>query len=192
MILLWLDDWRDPKLNAEASDLEEYEQIIWVKSVEAFKGWIDANGLPDKISFDYCLGTDLDMFDDGIGAAKRVINYCIQNGTMDNPLPFPVFAIHSDHPEAFRLNDYILRNVDLYDLGEARQEGKVHVKSETKEDGKLKTYLNHTTLIQPHVPLAYSNRSGKPTARKQYHSTPRNEKCPCGSEKKYKRCCIGK
>lgn len=185
--LLWLDDTRDPVYNEVKFD----GVIHWVKSVKEFEAYLEEFGLPDKISFDYILGNMPDMFTDGIGAAKAVIRYCTKNG-LDNPLPFPVFSVHSEHDEAYKLNDYIIRNIELYDLGEVRQEGEV--KTKKKDDllmvtgpsqGKAQDVVFHKTRsIGPtvagyghHAPVKKSNTPG------------RNEPCNCGSGKKYKRCC---
>lgn len=128
LVRLWLDDLRDPETNAPF-----YEgKTVWVKSVPQFSAWINENGLPDFISFDYHLGKDLDFFEDGIGALKSVIRYCIakapQLNQPDGKLPFPKFAVHSTFEKAYILNEYIIRNIRMYGLGEIRQEGTIHKK----------------------------------------------------------------
>lgn len=192
--LLWLDDWRNPEHYAPEFDGE----IIWVKSYNEFDAWIQANGLPDMISFDYELGKGLNKFDDGIGCAKSIIRACTKD-SMDEPLHFPVFAIHSDHPDVYDLQQYITLNIDLYDLGEVRQVGKIHVKPETPIPGAkpyhdFQTYEQRDKFIKEvAVPKAIASVYGKTLiVNPPKYKLNRNDKCGCGSGKKYKHCCIGK
>ena len=59
--ILWLDDLRDPNTNnwldrfSPVKPVSDYF-VVWVKSYEEFKAWIDSNGLPAAICFDHDLG----------------------------------------------------------------------------------------------------------------------------------------
>ena len=173
--LLWLDDCRDPFYNQVKFD----GTIFWVKSVEQFSAWIEENGLPDMISFDYVLGNMPDMFTDGIGAAKAVIRYCTKG---DEVKEFPQFAVHSEHEDAYKLQQYIHRAIDLYELGEIRQVGKILEKPVVTENSNTRNFGTRSsyTPTQPIVPA------------KPKYTLGRNDNCGCGSGKKYKRCCINK
>jgi len=192
--LLWLDDWRDPRGHAKFDG-----NIHWVKSVEAFEAYLQEYGLPDKISFDYCLGKDLDMFKDGIGAAKAVLRYCMKDAVQmdekEGKLDFPIFEIHSDHAEAYKLQQYIVRNIDLYDLGEVRQEGKIHEKPEVLKTDGYKNPFDNTPTYAIHAPYkSYSPPVNIPVSTRKplYPNLGRNDLCGCGSGKKLKKCCVNK
>lgn len=99
--LLFLDDIRNP------IDCIGFKHIIidkeiylrdWsiVRSFAEFVVWIEANGLPDFISFDHDLGlseTPEITEQNGMTCAKWLVNYC-----MDNELPLPEFVVHSQNP----------------------------------------------------------------------------------------------
>ena len=90
--LLWLDDTRDPRYNTSFEG-----EIVWVKSYPEFNDWVKANGLPDKVSFDFSLGS----FDyDGISCVKSILRYCDEKS-----LPFPRYSIHSTHPDVYKLRE---------------------------------------------------------------------------------------
>ena len=128
-ILLWLDDSRDPHYYAPSFE----GSIVWVKSYQEFASWIHTNGLPSKISFDYGLG---DVEYDGISCVKSVIRYCV-----DNTKLFPRFAIHSEHPQVYKLREYLVRSIKRYNLGENIEEDR---KPDT-EDQKIANENRNTS-----------------------------------------------
>jgi len=118
--LLWLDDLRDPFtlnwLYDYAINYIDYEdnleiKIVWVKSFDEFKTWIETHGLPTTIGFDHDLGEDIakEMVAQGTSkkkarlikkeapsgydAAKWLVEYC-----MDNNRSIPEYFIQSANP----------------------------------------------------------------------------------------------
>jgi hypothetical protein len=170
--LLWLDDNRNPEFHVTFNG-----NIIWVKSYDEFNSWIEANGLPTKVSFDY----DLGVYDyDGISCVKAIIRHCTEMET----IPFPRFAIHSTHPHVEKLRTYITSNIKRYRLGDAVEEDrKPDTEDQKNWKGELKDVVTKTL---EKVPDKF---------KRTIVITPtqtRNEMCKCGSLKKYKRCCGNK
>ena len=193
MTLLWLDDCRNPKFNVTFDG-----NIVWVKSYDEFDAWIQANGLPDKISFDYSLA---DFDHDGIDCVKAIIRYCDNNeGSV-----FPRYAIHSEHPQVYKLREYISHSIEMYELGEAIEEDRKPdtadqieaLKERDKQrqgkrvgpifggstneryvDAEKYDNSNELPMYQKGVTIVNSNKIG------------RNDACKCGSGKKYKKCCL--
>lgn len=58
MIVLWLDDMRNPEMPNWSVRYWLPEDCIWVKSYEEFKRYIDTNWLPDIIYFDHDLSDE--------------------------------------------------------------------------------------------------------------------------------------
>ena len=79
----------------------------------------------------------------------------------DENVPWPRYRIHSTYEEVHVLRDYITHNLRMQELGDAVEED--YVKSKVPETGS-------TTI----------------PAKKQQS---RNDKCACGSSKKFKHCC---
>jgi len=185
--LLWLDDMRNPAYNAPQFD----GKIEWVKSYAEFQAFIYENGLPEKISFDYSLG---DMSYDGISCVKCVLRYCEQNN-----LPFPRYAIHSEHPYVYKLREYIEYNIYFNELGEAVEEDRKPDTEDQKEVNKRreeeklkpKGILEGLRYKAPTNVYIHKPVEKKPTIAQVIRSSPkvgRNEPCNCGSNKKYKHC----
>lgn len=76
---LYLDDVRNPYT----------EDWTLVRSYEEFTQHIMDNGVPDEVSFDHDLGTDMTGYD----AVKWLGDYCIEKG-----MPFPKCYVHSANP----------------------------------------------------------------------------------------------
>ena len=104
--ILWLDDMRDPKRYFSKNDKTASEtfarnrdfyaklfsdhdiiNFTWVKSVAEFRNYIENNGFPDMMSFDYDLGKGEPK---GVEAAKWVIEYCSKK-----EIKLPKFFVHS-------------------------------------------------------------------------------------------------
>lgn len=93
-ILLWLDDWRDPKdfvtgYAPEYLNDPDNHKIIWIKDYDEFIHYISIHGLPNLIGFDHDLGLGLSGYD----AAKWLIQYC-----MDLNKDLPAFFSQSANP----------------------------------------------------------------------------------------------
>ena len=95
----WRDDIRDfeaPQFQLKVTQACQlnpqavFNDFVWVKSVDEFTQWIEANGLPEHICFDHDLG---DNVPSGMDAAKWLTNYCL-----DNNKKLPTFGVHSDNP----------------------------------------------------------------------------------------------
>lgn len=113
VILLWLDDLRNPLENnwLEFSPLSPPFEVKWVKSYFEFVQWIKENGLPEGICFDHDLGmiAALDARAEGMSkrqsrkvkqqektgydCAKWLVEYCL-----DNQLTLPKYNIQSANP----------------------------------------------------------------------------------------------
>lgn len=114
MIILWLDDYRNPFLNVEKRVPQEKGTLIWVRNFEEFTQWIYLNGLPDVISFDHDLGDEHYTPEEywncyessksyqenqiykektGKDCANWLVEYCL-----DNNNKLPIFYIHSANP----------------------------------------------------------------------------------------------
>lgn len=74
--LIWLDDRIDPLESRmdwlSYSPIGKNVNVIWVKNYIDFIDWIQNNGLPDAICFDYDLGETKNGYD----CAKWLIDYC--------------------------------------------------------------------------------------------------------------------
>ena len=92
--LIWLDDLRDPKdlrLDWLAySPIGKEVEVIWVKNMQEFVSWIQANGLPEGICFDHDLGENEPT---GYDCAKWLVEYCLDNKVLP-----PLWACQSANP----------------------------------------------------------------------------------------------
>lgn len=91
--LLWLDDARDPNEDGWAETFSPIPQpymVVWVKSYKEFIRWIQANGLPDGVCFDYELGT----LRTGYDCAEWMTGYCLN--TLQQ---LPKYASQSADPQ---------------------------------------------------------------------------------------------
>ena len=89
-VMIWLDDERDPSDQTWRDCFPiESPVVVWLRSFDAFASWIDDNGLPDAISFDHDLGSDLS----GMDAARYVVDYCL-----DHNATLPAWGVHSANP----------------------------------------------------------------------------------------------
>ena len=125
------------------NDVKYQFNIIWVKSYEEFVNWIDENGIPGKISFDYCLGND---GYNGLSCVKHLVKYCIEN-----KLLFPRFEIHSTHYEKDNLRELIMSYIQRYNLGSNKDElyiEKINHKEEISNDNWLIEPIKKFTLIK--------------------------------------------
>lgn len=174
--LLWLDDMRNPKYNTSFGG-----DIIWVKTYHEFIDWINENGLPDKVSFDYSLG---DIEYDGMSCAKMLISYCI-----DNLLPFPRYSIHSEYPEVYVLREFISAMIDYKELGDAVEEDRKPDTEDQKEALKYRNVYNSSndSMLDFSEGMVKTRATTKPIINS--NKIGRNEVCKCLSGKKYKRCC---
>ena len=114
MIILWLDDYRNPFLNYGGRVPKEEGEIHWVLNYQQFTAWIQKYGLPDIISFDHDLApehyTPKEYWKDyqlskeyqekqnykektGKDCANWLIEYC-----MDNEKELPKYYAHSANP----------------------------------------------------------------------------------------------
>ena len=187
-ILLWLDDMRDPMYNAQPFDGE----IVWVRSYAEFTSYINKNGLPDKISFDYSLN---DNSYDGISCVKSVIVYCEKN-----TLAFPKYAIHSTHPQVYKLRDYISKHIHFYDMGDAVEEDRLpDTEDQALENlrqggdvsvlmsGGYDKYIDKLNSLSLPSDLTARKIAPKNTPVLKTDKIGRNELCSCSSGLKYKR-----
>lgn len=94
---LYLDDIRIPK--TKGWDI--------VRSYNEFVKWIEANGVPDKISFDHDLGDENTKT--GYDAAKWIGKYCL-----DNSIPFPEYNVHSANPVGRANIESYLQSISKY------------------------------------------------------------------------------
>jgi hypothetical protein len=92
MTKLFLDDIRDAPDNTWAV----------VRSFDAFKEWIIANGIPDVISFDHDLGLEVPT---GMDCAKWIVT---------RGLVLKSFLVHSANPPGRENIDGLLRNWKRY------------------------------------------------------------------------------
>jgi hypothetical protein len=113
--LLFLDDVRIPYnctsyMYLRMNNISIYHKE-WdiVRSYADFVNWIEANGLPDIISFDYDLADDYSLREslpfeswfnikenrewNGLDCAKFLFNYCLKNN-----LNLPKYIVHSANP----------------------------------------------------------------------------------------------
>lgn len=98
--LLWLDDLRDPRKEKlhRLSPVPKPYRVVWVRSFEEFTAFVEKNGIPGAVSFDYDLGVDRSLgialnnplIRNGAECALWLKNYCLEKGA-----PFPPYAIHS-------------------------------------------------------------------------------------------------
>ena len=92
--LIWLDDLRDPKdVRMDwlvYSPIGKELEVIWVKNMNEFVDWIQANGLPDGICFDHDLGENEPT---GYDCAKWLVEYCLDNKVLP-----PLWACQSANP----------------------------------------------------------------------------------------------
>ena len=109
--LLWLDDFRDPKIFKKEKGLNEYDNIFWVKNYNDFIDWIKKNNLPDIIAFDHDLGDIDNIFNEktGYDCAKWLIDYCI-----DNNKKLPKWKTISDNIVGAKNINLILKNYENF------------------------------------------------------------------------------
>jgi len=103
--LLWLDDRIDPKDPRmdwlSYSPIGRNVNVIWLKSFVDFKNWIQTNGLPGAICFDYDLGETKNGYD----CAKCLIDYC-----RNYHLHPPLWTSQSTDPEGKAKINRLLKN----------------------------------------------------------------------------------
>tara|TARA_B100000378_G_scaffold277352_1_gene277489 strand:- start:887 stop:1351 length:465 start_codon:yes stop_codon:yes gene_type:complete len=106
--LVWIDDKlnpMDPRMDWLAySPVGREVKVIWVKNILEFKKWVQNNGLPCAICFDYDLGENNPS---GFDCAKWLVNYC-----QNNQLALPLWASQSPNPEGKARINRFLRNFD--------------------------------------------------------------------------------
>lgn len=78
--LLWVDDRINPmerKMDwLGYSPVGREVKVVWIKSYTEFKLWLELNGKPDGVCFDYNLGIDAPT---GYECAKYLIEFCRRN-----------------------------------------------------------------------------------------------------------------
>ena len=106
--LLWLDDSRDPFYNDGEwlifSPISDYTDIIWIKSFDEFKKFIDKNGAPYIVCFDYDI--DIEEKYNGLDCVNYLINHCKINKEI-----FPLYNFQSANSDgrilmAKQIKDY--------------------------------------------------------------------------------------
>lgn len=124
MKLLWLDDIRNPfENNWLVFSPIEHTEVIWVKSYNEFKDWIEENGLPEGICFDHDLGLDevhekksmskrslkkfrkTPEYKTGFDCAKYLVEYCLDRNIM-----IPKYNIQSANQVGKENIDSLLKN----------------------------------------------------------------------------------
>lgn len=92
--LLWLDDRLNPMEDKmdwlSLSPIGRTVDVVWVKNFFEFQSWIQQNGLPNAICFDYDLGKKEPT---GYDCAKWLVNFC-----REHEAPLPNWASQSTHP----------------------------------------------------------------------------------------------
>ena len=112
---LFLDDWRIPRdcatyMYHRADCRIFHEEWDIVRSYGQFIKWIEDNGVPDLVAFDYDLADVAELkeslpieewFDldegrvyTGLDCVKFLLNYC-----NDRNIKFPEYVIHSANPD---------------------------------------------------------------------------------------------
>ena len=182
--LLYLDDMRDPAYNL----MHPFDgDIVWVKSYAEFESWIKKNGLPTKISFDFSLN---DNSYDGISCAKSVIRYCYANS-----LPFPRYAIHSEHPDVYKLREYIAFEIEMRmdcevveedRLPDTEDQANVNRRRKIMDIGGHEGMVRFDSVRLSDISPLFPHKGT--TIRNTKVS--RNDRCVCGSGLKYKNCCL--
>ena len=76
-------------------------KVVWVKNIIDFKTWIQKNGLPDAICFDY----DLKDSSTGFDCAKWLVEYC-----QFNKLLPPLWSSQSTNPDGKVRINRLLKN----------------------------------------------------------------------------------
>lgn len=176
LTILWIDDMRNPetyfkkKLDKTSGTLYNnityYNKIfnkynvhfIWVKSFDEFVSFIEANGLPQFISFDHDLGKGKPK---GLDCAKWLVRYCNQKG-----LKLPKFFVHSANPNGQREINAILHsaeNKNLIKLNESNLRDIVKRCVNLLSEGGV--YMDRT-----------KQNDKKRTIGLTYNNTPRNNK----------------
>lgn len=119
---LFLDDFRNPKdaFTLVIPHLKIFWEDDWdiVRNYDEFVSWIEANGLPDFISFDHDLADehyedvmnnpklDYSQYREktGLDCAKWLVDWCV-----DNKLSLPDYAVHSANPAGRRnIEQYLI------------------------------------------------------------------------------------
>lgn len=110
MTLLFLDDLRNPNTGNFIPEGYSFTNIVWVRNYDRFCKWITDNGIPEAVSFDHDLGTDVQLermatgisktqakklkrgTKNGMDCAKFLVNYC-----MGKDAGLPLYFSHSQN-----------------------------------------------------------------------------------------------
>lgn len=111
LTVLWLDDKRSPEKyltskkdsNAFIRNSDFYQrlskkynpQFVWVHNLEEFSNYIETNGLPDLVSFDFDLGAGIPK---GSECAKWLRKYCVKTNQS-----LPKYFVHSANNKAGKI-----------------------------------------------------------------------------------------
>lgn len=157
--ILWLDDMRNPQRYFSKKDdkgvgtlynnLEFYKKLrkeynpkfVWVKNFDEFVDYIEKNGLPDFISFDYDLGKGLKK---GAECALWIKQYCKENNKT-----LPKFYVHSANQNGKRQINSILTyetmNENVYVNGLDKRNKKVNLTYNTNDRmvGRIQRYVDN-------------------------------------------------
>lgn len=94
MVLLWIDDIRNPFEGwAEHYAPHVADEIVWAKNSDDVIGFLEKRGIPDEVCFDHDLGETGDNERNGMTCAKAIIDYCI-----DHNIDAPSYNIQSSNP----------------------------------------------------------------------------------------------
>lgn len=94
MILLWIDDIRNPFDGwAERYAPFRPDEIVWAKNYDDVMAFLKEKGCPDEVCFDHDLGETGENERNGMTCAKAIIHYCI-----DHNIDAPAYNIQSSNP----------------------------------------------------------------------------------------------
>lgn len=118
-VLLFLDDIRNP-FDLEANwlvfspfELLEGDKVIWVKSYNEFRDYIENWGVPDGVAFDHDLGDEsLTGEKTGKDCANYLVEYCL-----DHETPLPLWNCQSANPTGKDNINSILNSFKKYQDG---------------------------------------------------------------------------
>jgi len=110
--LVWLDDTlnpQDPRMDWLAySPVGREVNVVWIKSYAEFKLWLELNGKPDGICFDYNLGIGAPT---GYECAKYLVDFCRRN-----KLKLPSWSSQCTNPgEKVKINRLLKSAVTVYE-----------------------------------------------------------------------------
>ena len=133
--LLWVEGKIDPKIYKESVrsfspiNTRTNVNIVWIKSFEEFKGWIERNGLPDGLTVNYNLGdttyispkfwaahlnrnVSAHIFEalTGYDCIIWLVKYCIEEGK----LQMPRWNIHTYNTKAKEAMKLLLVSYEKY------------------------------------------------------------------------------